>query len=264
MSKLPETLVLFATAHGSITVESDQVKTFNVPEGMKITRIMTTRPGVCNITQEEQINRIVLDMIAAFQNITPNEIDTIVASISHSIPNVVQSVETRIKTDTANERFLQQFLRSHIKRPIVKVFTEGQPVINKVLRRSAGEGVDKAYDYKLNIINVPGHPDLFDELMFGRTGPSTALRSYDEYARIVSLARVVSTLQSRGVKHLVLFDFTCSGFDSMVAELSERDERAIRRSALGYGRNSKTKSRKTKRRKTYRKWRRSSRFSPAM
>ena len=252
MSKLPETLVLFATVHGSIPVESGQERLFAVPQGMRITRVMATRPGVCNVTQEDQITQIVKDMNATFKNITPAEINAIISNIKPVTSDVVKQVESQVKSETPNTPLFQQFLRSHIKTPVVKTFVSGQPIINKFLARSADEGIESAYDYKLNMINVPGNPDLFDYAIFGRTGPSTALRKYAYAGREADLSTMVESLHAQGVNHLVLFDFTCSSFDGVV---TDREERALRRNMVQRGvgktrrRKHKTKTRKAKKRR---------------
>lgn len=255
-TRLPETLVLFATVHGVIPVDEGVERLFTVPPGMKITRVMATRPGICNLTQEDQINSIVLDMKKAFgETVTSAQINSVLESIKPATRELVKGLPGNMKADVENKELFQQFIRSHIKTPVVKEFLPGQPIIDKYLARSPDEGIESAYDFKLNIINIPGTPDLFDIAALGRTGPSAALRKDATLGRGIDLSSLVNGLSGMGVKHLVLFDFTCSSFDSVV---TDRAERSLRRDMLQRGvgkrrtrrRNKKTKTRKGKKRTT--------------
>ncbi len=246
--------MLFATVHGVIPVEEGVERLFTVPPGIKITRVMATRPGVCNITQEDQVDRIVNDMKKTFtETITPAQINAVVESIKPSTRELVKGLPGDMKADLENKELFQQFMRSHIKTPVVKEFLPGQPIIDKYLARSPEEGIGSAHDFKLNVINVPGTPDLFDIATSGRTGPSAALRKDAGLGKGIDLSVVVNGLSGMGVKHLVLFDFTCSSFDSVV---SDRAERVLRRDMIQRGvgkrktrrRNKKTKTRKGKKR----------------
>jgi len=243
---------VFATVHGVIPVEEGEPRLFRVPEGIKITRVMATRPGVCNVTQEDQINTILNDMKKTFKTITPDEINTIVASIKPGTLEVVKNlVRDEKNTDTDNKALFRQFVRSHIKTPTVKEFLPGQEIIDKFLARSIEESMESAYDFKLNIVNMPGNPDLFDWLLTGRLGPSASTREAAKIERDIFLSEMVEKLHTVGVRHIVLFDFTCSSFDSV---LSDREERAVRRSMTGVGRRrtrrrkNKTKTRRGKKR----------------
>lgn len=244
MSKLPDTLVLVATVHGGIPVDSGKVaRLFKVPQGIQITRIMTARPGVCNVLWEDRANQIVKDMNQTFKDVTPEEINTIVEGMSATMPGVVKRIESRLREGTPYAAQFQQFIRSHIKTPAVETFLPGEPLIDKEFYRGRGQGTESAYDSKLVMINVPGNPDFFDEMIFGRTGPSIARKSASSSVE-ADLSTVVGNLRARGVKHLVFFDFTCSSFEG---KLTNRDERILRRDIVKRGTGRRTHRVKRKR-----------------
>lgn len=251
MSKLPETLVLLATVHGGLDVENGKVKTFVVPEGITITRIMSARPGVCNVTMEKQI-----DALVGTLSTNPEETGK---TIKTTQVEVLKDIDQRLKGDAANNGMLQQFVRSRIGNPTKQVFRSGDTMLDKFLVRDAGESMYKAFDYKLNIINMPGIPDLFDLMYYETSGPAVKTRS-KYYGVNVYLSMLVDRVKSQGVSNLIFYDMTCSSFMSD-APMTERQERELRRDIIQRGVGKKTKSHKTRRSKSYSKWKRSSRFS---
>ncbi len=242
--KLPSELVLLATVHGGLNIDNGQVKTFVVPEGITITRIVATRPGVCNVTSEEQIDTVVSTMA-----MNPQET---VQTIKTTQAEVLKSINQQLKGDDPNKELFHQFVRSRIGNPTVKVFGPGDTMLDKYLVRDASENMYRTFDYKLNIINVPGIPDLFDIMYYATAGPAVKTRSkHTEMS--VYFSMLVDRLKSQGVTKLIFYDVTCSSFISDTP-ITERQERELRRYIVqkGWGktrrRNRKTKTRKAKKR----------------
>lgn len=246
--KLPETLVVFATIHGVIPVTDNQAQFFTVQEGMKVTRIMATQPGACNVTTERQINSILIEMKNTFKDYTPNEIDSIIETIKPETKRVAEELKSIQKNETEKNTLFETFLRRYISKPSVKVFEAGSSLLNKFLARNQDEGQESAYDFKLNIVNIPGTPDLFDMIILGRRGPSANTRDARKVERSIYLSEIVDLLHEVGVNHLIFFDFTCSSFEGI---LSERDKRSVARDSKkqGMGRKTRRLKRKTKTRK---------------
>lgn len=244
--KLPSELVLLATVHGGLPIENGQVKTFVVPEGMTITRIMATRPGICNVTSETQVDTVVTTM-----NINPQET---VKTIKTTQVEVLKNISQQLKGDEPNKELFQQFVRSRIGNPTVKTFRPGDTMLDKFLLRHKEETLDKAFDFKLNAINIPGIPDLFDFMYFGMSGPAARTRSKFSGMN-VDFSMMLDFLKAQGVTNLIFYDLTCSSFMSDVP-MTERQERELRKTIVqnGWGktrrRKNKTKSRKSKKRKT--------------
>jgi hypothetical protein len=251
----PETLILFATIHGGIPIKANEVETFPVPDGLKITRIMATKPGICNVTNEYQIERIMSDMNAKkFVEITDADVASILRSIQPTQSELIKEVvRTAAKEDT-NKSLFSTFLTGHLKSPSVRTFTSGQPMLEKILLRKKSEGIDSAYDFKINAINMPGTPDIIDLIQYGTSGPSSQTRSKTLYGRQLKLSSLVDFL-SQYVKHIVLIDFTCSTFmgDGLMTGREERHAR-LTATRQGYGRKrTRRQVKKTKARKSTKK-----------
>lgn len=252
--ELPKELVLLATVHGGIFIEDNTVDTFVVPEGMKITRIMATRPGICNITSPEQINIIVNEMNES--GVDQTDIKKAVLQIKNTQSEVVKNVVGQLKSDDRNRALFEEFIRSRIATPTVKVFNAGDRMLNKMLGRNETEGRNSAFDYKMLALNMPGKPDLFDVLVYGTPGPGARTRSKTSYGREVFLSRVIEDLKARGVEHVIFYDLTCSSF--MGDSMDDRTQRDVRRTILqqGWGKRktrrpkNKTKTRRNKKRTT--------------
>lgn len=108
---LPSTLVLFATVHGSIPVitttdaggqPKKEVGSFKVPTGMEITRVMATRPGVCNMTTTDEINKFVKLLqknIPSFQGeLTDDQIQKLQDLIKKEYNDILESVQAQVKS----------------------------------------------------------------------------------------------------------------------------------------------------------------------
>lgn len=248
----PKQLILLATVHGGIFVEDTTVNTFVVPQGMKITRIMATLPGICNVTTEDQINTVIGEMKEL--GTSPIDIQKSLSTIQSTQAEVIKGIMGQMKADDPNKELFRQFMQSRIARPNVKVFNPGDTMLNKLLARSPGEGIDSAFDYKLIGLNMDRQPDLFDLIPFGSAGPAANTRAKSRYGREIFLDKVVEVLKNQGVEHVVLYDFTCSSF--MGDEMDPRTERRFRRDILqqGWGKTRrlkrKTKTRRGKKRTT--------------
>lgn len=254
--KLPQTLVLLATTHGGMLVDEvvennekvKKVQTFVVPRGFSITRYMATRPGVCNMTTEDQIDTIVKTM-----NRDPGQT---VPTIKTTQAEVVKSVETMLKDNEGDLDLVREYLRGRISNPTLKEFKAGDTLVDKYLTRSDEENTGVAFDFKLNLLNVSGVPDLFDLMKFGSTGPAVRTRAKKEGDVDTQLSELVTAIRALGVKRLVLYDLTCSSF-MREPPITDAEARILRRSIIqeGLGKrktrrtNTKTKTRKQKKRR---------------
>lgn len=238
--KLPSELVLLATVHGGIPIQNGEAKTFVVPEGFTITRVMATRPGICNVTSEAQVDTLVKTM-----NTNPEET---FETMKITQAQVLKSITQQLKGDDPNNELLKQYIRSRIGSPTFKIFKSGDTMLDKTFVRNPDESMYKAFDFKLNVINMPGIPDLFDLFYFGTSGPAAKTRSKHDGAG-VDLSMLVYALISKGVTDLTLYDLTCSSFMGDVPT-TERDERRVRRDILQKGMGTRNRKKKTKRRST--------------
>lgn len=240
--KFPEDITLLASTHGTIVVENSQVKTFVVPEGMTINRFMMARPGICNVTTEDQIDSVIGTLRSK-----PQETQRIVKS---STSVVIKAVMMDIKNDEPNKALLQQYVRSGTTLLQAQTFRPGDTILDKEFSRSKEEGMSNAFDFKMNIVNMPGVPDLLD-LAYSRS-PGVAARTRLKAGSVsATLSGVIGLLQSMNVRTVTLYDFTCSSFMSDDT-MTDRDERTLRRDIQQKGLGRKRSGRQSKKTKTRR------------
>ena len=97
------------------------------------------------------------------------------------------------------------------------------------------------YDYKINALNLPGQPDLIQLIR--------ELRPKKNQDQDVTLSEVVLFLYGKGVKNIMLFDFSCSKFLTIgrSTEIPPTVNRALRRELIRHGfHGGKRKTRKNK------------------
>ena len=246
----PETVIVSVTLHGSIHPEEDgePVSTFKVPEGMRIKKISAVAPGVCNVTSETQIAKINRSITSAFKNpVQYEDVDSKLPPLIESFKQLEKSEVVPILKDaksTISEKE-KDFIRHTDKGYTVAEYLAGQQILQKRYSRSVGEGIDDANDFKINVLNVEGQPDLHSLLLTGRSGATTTRASeIEEGQYMVRLSSFVNLLQEKGVKNIVLFDFSCSDF----YQANPRDARALRRGATGFNGGKKTETRRRRKR----------------
>lgn len=249
------------TTHGNIKLENDEPVRLKVPEAMKITKVAVAPLGVCNVTTQDQIDSLSKYIARFFEQFSEEDLDDKVSYAMSFIKSFQSNVKTKVKSDlkTKKDEQMEEFIRYGDKRQTVYIYTSGQELLDKRYSRSREENLERAFDYKINMLNVRGKPDLIHYMVTGKVGQITRSDTRDEGISI-DLSDIVDFVKEQGVKHLVVFDLSCS----TIPGLEPRDIRAKRRrleiEGVSGGRK-KTKSRKTRRSKSYSKWKHSSRFS---
>jgi hypothetical protein len=99
----------------------------------------------------------------------------------------------------------------------------------------------KHLDSRINIVNIPGMPDLFDDTIF----EGLEMRHTSNSKRVY-MSKLIKYLYNNGVKNVILVDFSCSVCGYSRDNLTERDLRNLRR---GFGK--KTRKNKAKTRKSF-------------
>lgn len=242
----PETVIVSVTLHGSIHPENDTpIPTFKVPEGMRIKKISAVAPGVCNVTSETQIAKINRSITSAFENpVRYEDVDSKLPPLIESFKQLEKNEVIFILKDDSGEKEKDFVRHTDIGYTVVD-YLAGQPILQKRYSRSVGEGIDDANDFKINVLNVEGQPDLHSLLLTGRSGATTTRASeIEESQYMVRLSSFVNLLQEKGVKNIVLFDFSCSDF----YQANPRKSRALRRGVVGFNGGKKTETRRRRKR----------------
>jgi hypothetical protein len=241
----PETVIVSVTLHGSIHPEDDTpIPTFKVPEGMRIKKISAVAPGVCNVTSETQIAKINNSISSAFKNpVQYEDVDSKLPSLIQSFKQLEKNEVITILKDSGEKE--KDFVRHTDKGYTVAEYLAGQPILQKRYSRSVGEGIDDANDFKINLLNVEGQPDLHSLLLTGRSGATTTRASeIEEGQYMVRLSSFVNLLQEKGVKNIVLFDFSCSDFYDTTPRTSRALRNDAKRRKLNGGKKTETRRRR--------------------
>jgi hypothetical protein len=246
----PETVILSVTVHGSIHPEEDDtlMSTFKVPEGMRIKKISAVAPGVCNVTSETQIAKINNSISSAFKNpVRYEDVDSKLPPLIQSFKHLEKNEVIAIIKDTEStiSEKEKEFMRHTDKGNTVVEYLAGQEMIQKRYSRSVGEGIDDANDFKITALNVDGKPDMLSLVISGRSGATTTRASEIEEGRyMVRLSSFVNLLQEKGVKNIVLFDFSCSDFYDTDARTSRALRNDAKRRKLNGGKKTETRRRR--------------------
>lgn len=242
-TSLPETLVLFAPVHGSLTVTEKDTGVFQLPKDMSIIRLMVARPGTCNITNQDQIEKV-----ASVIQSGPITSEDDVKRLAQSIAPIIKVMRRDVADEIDEFPDGKQFLDTNLVTPAVVSFQPGTTMMNKTLERDRREGKTK-YDSRLNIMNMPYHDgkpiDLFD--IFPLMDKEGATTRYDAktMGRQSLLSTLIDMLKQHGVKKVIFIDLSCSGFKDGLFS-SPREERYVRQS-LEKMKAGKRKTRRVKR-----------------
>ena len=122
-------------------------------------------------------------------------------------------------------------------------------ILYKIYERKSSEHLKPPYDYKINVLNVTGFPDLFSEMNTRKSGRSAPAKVE------LNLEQIINYLYyEKQVNEIIIFDFSCSSFaDAATQEpvLDERFSRITKNSLLkerlhgGTCRKTKTSTRRT-------------------
>lgn len=250
----PKTVVLSITVHGLMSVENGAVAEFTVPDGMRIIKVSAVAPGVCNVTTEKEIEtanasiRKVFDSPELSYEEKESKLASLVQSLKTLESDTTATIRSQLKTqkdEDTIEDMLNMLRYMDIGFTTVE-YLPGEPIINKEFGRSDGEGLESVDDYKITALNVEGQPDLHSNIVSGRYGATmTKGSTKSEGQYLLRLSTIVTFLQERNVKNLVLFDFSCSE----MTEGSERDKRLLRRNLTKKGLHGGKKTETRRRRK---------------
>jgi len=258
----PETVVIAVTSHGLIKYDdvTKNTITFNVPSGMKIIKLSAVAPGVCNLTEPENLHETI-DYIVKKIN-KPVEFDRLLRdpiSYLEELILIIKSNEEDTIRETINDKtpdfdikLRDDYVHHRNKSYTIVEYNTNDPIINKDYVRNNRTELNRGpWDFQISVINASevGKPDLFNEI--------TQRRTYSDADTTITLEQIINFLKDKGVKQIILIDLSCSNFESLKGdELNPREERDLRRDILKTGLNGGKKkysknTRKNKKTKKY-------------
>jgi hypothetical protein len=221
-----DNIILFITTHGIIVKEDENAdfNTFTVPQGITIKRTLASVPGECNFMDDETVEEYVSLVNRFMSELTSNRettqnyaIEKISNAMHKSDKNKIKiSLNETYDDDDFDEVDYNNYVNQFDKSFNYKQFLPGEEMINKQFKRT--NELVKKHDWSINIMNMPGHPDLLSFLKIQtRRGDS-----------IITLKEIVDFLKNKGVTQIILFDMSCSSI--MNNEYNEYNQRVIRKS----------------------------------
>jgi hypothetical protein len=233
-----------------MSVENGAVAEFTVPKGMRIIKISAVAPGVCNVTTESEIEKANASIRKVFgsPDLKYEDIEPKLASLVQSLKTLESDTTPTIRTQLKGKKDtdMSNFLLHTDNGFSIVNYESGDPIINKEFGRSDGEGLKSVEDYKITALNAVGEPDLHSIIVSERPGATmTRGSTKSEGEFLLRLSTIVTFLQERGVKNILLFDFSCSE----MTEGSERGKRLLRRNLTNKGLYGGKKTETRRRRK---------------
>lgn len=238
----PETALIVITSHGEIPVTKDPITkeivpyTFIIPNEIQtITKLSVVAPGVCNITNTEDVDDFVKTLMGKIKD--QNEYNSLLTDPVNYL-NFLAEFNKEIEKQVVNEAIQEKHAKTedydptvhddyvyHInKRYNVTQYKSDDEMLNKVYSRNNRTELNRsAWDHQMILVNALGKPDLFTEI----NG-----KSFQDKNSELVFSNVVEFLKNKGVKNIILIDLSCSVFESQF-ELSKRGERGVRREIFG-------------------------------
>jgi len=252
----PETVLLAVTSHGVTKYNNDtkSVIRFNVPSDMKIIKLSAVAPGVCNLTESENLDKTIEDIVKKINK--PIEFNKLLRDpvrYLEEITVLIKSNEEDTITETINDKNLDfdikirdDYVHHRNKSYTIVEYNSNDQIINKeFIRNNRNELNRGAWDFQISALNASevGKPDLFNEI--------TQRRTYRDTDTTITLEQIVNFLKGKEVKQIIIIDLSCANFESETGhELNNREERILRRDISKTGLNGgKRKNKKTQKHK---------------
>ena len=260
--------ILAITAHGNIRLNKKTKKYIvtKIPNGMELIKISISAPGVVHCSDTKNNNRQLVEIIKSTsslldENLNENVLQNLVNRLRMYIEKniVTQATERRTYLYKTYSKYYDEGFKIHILGPndtiADKTYYRQYGYDNKLKNEFTLAKIDDGiYIQKIpdkNAYKMPTLPDLFDEFYPDKT--------YDDnFTQRTYLSDILRYYKNNGTTRLILFDFSCSVYDtSILSELAGEDLLQIREQnktiPSGGKFNKKFSKRKNYKKKTYKR-----------
>jgi len=229
---------------------------------LSVTKISSVVPGVCNITNNDDVDKNMkyllntlrtFDVSTAtrdkkkefldeaqrhFQEMDKDQARDIRADLSKKQKTLLEKEQKTVAdADDELEALIEvieltqdiesdkQYLyhKQNYRRDTYVNAPRRQGILYKIYHHKPNEHLKSTFDYKINVLNVTGIPDLFSEMNKRRSGRSAHVK------RDLNLEEIIHYLYSKKkVNEIIIFDFSCSSFTDAETHEPVMDERFIR------------------------------------
>lgn len=219
MNTYPEIAVVLVTCHGTIKVnaKTHELFSFRMPNNTSMTLLNAVAPGVCNFLKANDADNFAKKIIDEIKHVEGGQLlQNNQEAFVNSLIGILKTYDIEMKKDLIFNLSLkdeehdadeEEYIHHDDKSYKIKQFSSGDSVINKEYsRNNYREKNDSDWNFKINVMNATGFPELI-EILKGRS-----TQNENTY---VTLEEIVNYLQKQGVKHIILLDLSCSSFVSM-------------------------------------------------
>ena len=261
----PKTVIVVVTCHGVIAIDKidNEPNLFKIPDNMKVVKMSAVTPGICNLTMDEDVDKFI-EIILDKKNKKemknglkkPEKYAKTLGDLYKSIEeDTVKGLYTA--SPDSNTDLRKTFIHHRNKSYKIITYNRKHPyMINKeYVRNNKNEQNSSGWDFGIFCLNVEGKPDLITKLKG---------RSYADKDSNVYLEEIISYLNEKGVKEVVLIDLSCSNFEyepdendekNSETSVSERNTRSIRNNLIKDKLNGGRGSRVNRKKRTAKKQR---------
>jgi hypothetical protein len=235
---------------------------FHLPAGRKlsVTKISAVVPGICNITtpqdvdknmnylvrtlnkfdistatkhekkefldgvqkhfhtlDKDQIREIQADLIKKQKTLSEKEQKTASVDEFKELMEIIQ-----LKDDIESDKQYLYYNQNYRMDTYVNKHKKGG-ILYKIYEFKSGEHLKSPYDYKINVLNVIGIPDLFSVMNTRKSGRSAPINVETNLKEIIDFL-----YNKKKVDEIIIFDFSCSTFTYEETREPVTDERFIR------------------------------------
>ena len=251
----PKTAVLVITTHGGINVEftstgSLQPVKIDVPDGMDIVLMEAAVCGVVNVVSPINVvsyTKTIRDAINTSEfneNTTVSDMMSIAKRVKVEIMQIDnQPADVAREISSKNTNFSedpQTIDYHHHNNKFYNIYGD-KNIVDKRFSRANKLTKLGSRDLKVNILGA-----LNEDLMDTLNPHISSLRNSSKRSvnNILYMHDIIEELEGRGIKKVLIFDFTCSVIENTV---SKRQVRETRRSSMKKGGTAPRKSRKSTR-----------------
>jgi hypothetical protein len=263
------------TCHGFIPCDKNtfEPEMVEITDDIEIYKFTSSTPGVVGLeTAITNDNNISVINSLSEQLLGPNIIN--MTSIMNEFKKYYRNKNSQELRELKKRKYDEdekQFLYHSIKGYNNYRLTKGDKIVNKYFTRKISEKsyndfsileISQKYPESTQYPKIPLLPDLFTT-MFGNNG--LAIQDTDgkiEISQTISLNEIIKYYSSKGIKKLIIFDFTCSlygiaGKEKTILEYLDADSQYVRlirrnmcKNLLAYGGKKQSKNIKQKNKKT--------------
>lgn len=265
------TMISIITSHGGIpcTIDNANYDTFVIPEGIEVIKFTISVPGIVSYADQVNVDNYIKLINKYADDLINTEVnDAFLKIIVEGIQELFKDIVKKKLNKYKKNKYISDLLHHYEKGFNIYKLRAGDRMINKIYTRDVAKKklnnwsiIELSHKYSDEDVEK-SLPDIFFKIPRNIT-PINIRFKIGLYMDIIRTEQLIEYYKSKGIKKLLIFDFSCSDFTntSNNLKLFNNEDRLSRR----LRRNTKQenipsgglkKKRKTRKRRKSRKNRR--------